>query len=309
MIQMNDTDSPLRAIALMGATGTGKSSLAMSLAASTGTCIVACDSMQVYRQLDIGTAKPSASDQAQVRHALIDLMDLPAVFSAAAWALAAQQVILKENSAGRIPIICGGTGFYLRALLQGMADIPAVDESIRQRIMQHYQQSGSEAMHQALQKVDPVLAAQLDIGDSQRVVRALSVFEATAIPLSVWQQQQRHPVSLHCPVMVLQKPREQLRHDLAVRFHSMLDSGWLDEVKMLADTATDDGHPSMRAVGYRQLLEYLAGSCELETAINNGITATRRFAKRQTTWFRHQIPGAEAGSEKELKEYFFQCMN
>jgi len=295
--------SPLRALALVGATGTGKSALALRWAERTGNCIISCDSMQVYRGLNIGTAKATADEQARVRHALIDVIDLPYLFSAAQWADAARYCIAEENNAGRVPIICGGTGFYLRTLLSGIASIPNVEDDIRQRLNQRLHTEGHAALFAYLQQVDTVTAGLLSQGDSQRVLRALSVFEATGIPLSIWQQQSPTIPTLHCPLLWLQKPRPQLRDDVAVRFHQMMAVGWLDEVQYLKATGCDSSHPAMRAVGYRQLLEYLAGSYDKNTAIQQGITATRRYAKRQETWFRHQLHADVAGTAAIIEEY------
>jgi len=293
----------LHAIALVGATGTGKSALALRWAERTGNAMISCDSMQVYRNLDIGTAKASATERQRVPHYLIDTVELPHICSAAEWAEAARLSIQQENEAGRTPIICGGTGFYLRTLLSGIADIPAVDEAIRQRLNTRLQQDGHAALHAALQAVDPALAQQLAVADSQRVLRALSVFEATGVPLSHWQQQKSVSAAIDCPILVLQKPRPQLRQDIAQRFHHMMEQGWLKEVQWLAGTACTESHPAMRAVGYRQLLQHLDGTYSLDEAIEQGITATRRYAKRQETWFRHQLEAVAMGSATTLEDY------
>ncbi len=295
--------APLTAIALMGATGTGKSSLALRWAAQTGNCIIACDSMQVYQGLNIGTAKATTAEQANARHALIDCVALPYSYSTADWAKAARVCIASENEAGRTPLICGGTGLYLRTLLSGIADIPSIESSIRERLNDRLNIEGQAAMHAMLQQVDASIAAQLAVGDSQRVLRALSVFEATGVPLSVWQQKKNTAPAIHCTVFWLQKPRPQLREDLAVRFHRMIDLGWLDEVRMLKDSPCDNMHPAKRAVGYRQWLDYLAGTCDEATAIADGITATRRYAKRQETWFRHQLDADIVGDTTVIEDY------
>jgi len=297
------TTAPLTAIALMGATGTGKSSLALRWATQTGACIIACDSMQVYQGLNIGTAKATAAEQAAARHALIDCVALPAIYSTADWANAARACIASENAAGRIPLICGGTGLYLRTLLSGIADIPPIDAAIKERLNAQWNEEGCAAMHALLQQRDPTIAAQLAVGDSQRILRALSVVEATGVPLSVWQQKKQTAPAIACTVLWLQKPRPQLREDLAVRFHQMIDLGWLDEVQRLKDSRCNDAHPAKRAVGYRQWLDYLAGICDEATAIADGITATRRYAKRQETWFRHQLDADITGDTAVIEDY------
>ena len=295
----------LRAHVLIGATGSGKSALAMRWAEATGNSIISCDSMQVYRGLDIGTAKPSQAEQQAVPHALIDVVDLPAVYSAADWARAATCCIQQENAAGRIPLICGGTGFYLRALLQGFSDIPDIPAAIRQELETRLQEEGREALHAELQTVDPTISQRIGVTDTQRLLRALGIWKATARPLSSWQAQPATGVQLQGKRMWLQKPRQQLRQDIAERFMQMIDAGWLNEVRWLQAQQIPQQHPAMRAVGYRQLLQHVQGECSLETAIEQGITATRRYAKRQNTWFRHQLSCDMSGNAAEVETYLW----
>jgi len=316
--------SPLHAIALMGATGTGKSALAMHLAKELGASIISCDSMQVYRGLDIGTAKPGVAEQKAVPHLLIDCVTLPCVYSAAQWARDAASIIRQENEAGRTPLIVGGTGLYLRALLDGFSDIPPEDAGVRRRLEEELGSAGIQAMHQRLALCDSETAARLSPNDTQRIMRALAVCETTGRPLSEWQKrgqvlfrasvsrnsagsdkcakQDLTPLCVDCPVFVLECERDTLRIRLGERFHAMMEAGWLDEVRWLAGLNLPDAHPVMRAVGYRQLRKYVRGGCTLEEAINDGITATRRYAKRQATWFRHQAPDAIWGNVDELHD-------
>jgi tRNA dimethylallyltransferase len=281
----------VRAIALMGATGVGKSALALALAGRTGNAIISCDSMQVYRGLDIGTAKPSCDEQAKVVHYLIDCADIHEVYSAARWAMEAREAILAENAASRVPLICGGTGLYLKALLSGLADIPPEDADVRKALTAELAASGVAAMHARLAKVDAETAARLHTTDTQRIMRALAVFHTTGRPLSVWHAETADGEPIDCSVFVLELPRDVLRDRLALRFRAMIGAGWLDEVHWLADQGLADTHPAMRAVGYRQLLAVVRGEVTLEEGIRAGITATRRYAKRQDTWFRGQVQG------------------
>lgn len=290
----------LKAVALAGATGTGKSALALQIAEETGTSIISCDSMQVYRGLDIGTAKPSSKERALVRHFMIDMIDVSEVCSAAHWAEEAATVIAQENEAGRVPLVVGGTGMYLRALLEGFADIPEEKEGVRARFEWIQKEHGTPYLHGLLQKVDSATAGRLEQGDTQRIMRALCVYESSGVPLSQWQQQASSAPEVDCPLFVLDVPRELLRERIAKRFSQMMDAGWLDETRWLLSQNLADTHPAMRAVGYRQLIEHLQGECSLEEAVQNGITATRRFAKRQNTWFRNQTPDAVTGSAQEL---------
>ncbi len=296
------TNINLRAVALVGPTGAGKSALAMALAEGAKTSIICCDSMQLYRGLDIGTAKPTEAERATITHFLVDCCKLPDFYSAARWAEEARETIRSENSQGRIPLIVGGTGFYLKALLEGFADIPAEDDAVREKLELLQREGGTKTLYERLQQSDEEMAARLDPSDSQRIMRALSVLESTGRSLAEWQSDVSESVSdIECPIFILDVERELLRKRLAARFHAMMDAGWLDEVKWLASLKLPDTHPAMRAVGYRQLLDHLKGSLSLEQAVTDGITATRRYAKRQVTWFNHQAPDALHGSHALLE--------
>jgi len=296
---------PLKAVALMGATGTGKSALAMDLASKHNSCIISCDSMQVYRGLDIGTAKPSQDEQQQVRHALIDCADVNEIWSAQIWADAARVKIKAENEQGKVPIIVGGTGMYLKALLEGFAPVPLEKEGVREKFEAAQAEKGIAYLYGQLENVDKVLAERLKPQDSQRIIRGLSVFESTGVPLSVWQQKQQisqaeQKNKLECPVFVLELEREILRERLATRCKMMMGQGWLQEVQWLHEQDLASTHPVMRAVGYRQLMLHVWGETTLDTALTDAITATRRYAKRQRTWFKNQTPHALRGEGKDL---------
>jgi len=292
--------SGLHAVALMGATGTGKSALAQPLAAARDCMIIACDSMQVYRGLDIGTAKPTAAELALVPHGMVNCCDLPDHYSAARWADEARECIRAENARGKTPLIVGGTGLYLPALLEGFADIPPEDPLVRPCFESMHWLDGTEPLYALLQEKDPVIAAQLKPADSQSILRALVVEESTGTPLSSWQQQASNVEPVACPVFVLDVARDCLRQRIAERFDTMMAQGWLDEVRWLASLALPETHPAMRAVGYRHLLNHLQGDCTLDEAVQSGITATRRYAKRQVTWFVHQTPTAVHGDAEHL---------
>ena len=285
----------------MGPTGVGKSALALGLAEACGAPILCCDSMQVYRGLDIGTAKPTRKERARVRHLLLDCCELPDTFSAARWARLAHEAIRAENAAGRIPLIVGGTGLYLRALTEGLAEIPPEGESVRRRLAEEAKRLGTPALHARLARLDAETATRLSPNDTQRVLRALGVTETTGRPFSDWLRTARKASArIHCPVFVLEMPRETLRERIAARFAAMMDAGWLEETRWLASLELPEAHPAVRAVGYRQLLAYQRGACTLEEAVRDGITATRRYAKRQMTWFAHQTPEATRGDAEQL---------
>jgi tRNA dimethylallyltransferase len=194
---------------------------------------------------------------------------------------------------------------YLKALLQGFAEVPAEKEGVREYFERIQADKGTAYLHQQLQSVDAALALRLEVQDSQRIIRGLSVFKSTGVPLSVWHEkqavsQQKAKERLDCPVFVLERPREELRARIAKRFGKMMDMGWLEETKWLQSLALPDTHPVMRAVGYRQLLDHLQGDCSLDEAIDKGITATRKYAKRQRTWFRNQTVDAVRGDASAL---------
>jgi tRNA dimethylallyltransferase len=293
----------------MGATGTGKSALAMAVAKTTGCSIICCDSMQLYMGLDIGTAKPSRDEQDEVPHFMVDCCELPDLYSAARWAREARNVIARENESGRVPLIVGGTGLYLRALIEGLAEIPDEMSEIRGKLDRLQEEAGTEALYRLLQHKDAEMAARLKAGDSQRIKRALCVIESTGKSLAAWQAEAGVGHSdIECPVFVLDMPRQQLRQKLAQRFHAMMRAGWLDEVRWLDAKVIPDAHPARRAVGYRQLLKHLAEKLPLEKAVNDGITATRRYAKRQVTWFAHQTPEAVHGDVDILRKLLLEAV-
>ncbi len=291
----------MNAVALMGATGTGKSDLSMRIAEEFDTSIVCCDSMQVYRGLDIGTAKASPEEQSRVPHAMLDCCALSDSFSAARWAAHVVTVIQQENQSGRIPLIVGGTGLYLKALTEGLSNIPSERAGVRKKFQVIEETYGTAALYRILQEQDPDMAERLKPGDTQRIMRALCVFESTGKSLSAWQARglENRP-DIHCPIFVMDMPREALRQRIACRFQSMLDVGWMEEIQWLDSLCLPDEHPAMRAVGYRQLLAHVRGKSSLPEAMDAGITATRRYAKRQHTWFAHQTPSAVWGNAAQL---------
>jgi len=298
-----------RAIALMGATGTGKSALGIGLAQASQNVIISCDSMQLYRGLDIGTAKVTPEEQAGVPHFLLDCTEIQDVWSAQRWADEALAIIKAENQAGRTPIIVGGTGMYLRALLEGFADIPAIDECIRNELLALQTKHGTPYLHAMLAQCDADLAARLHPTDSQRIMRGLCVFQSTGKALSQWHAEQvaRHE-PIDCPIFVLEVERKLLCDRLDARIDGMMQQGWLEEVRWLDAQQPPQLHPALRAVGYRQLLDYIHADNNsdisdmdaLANAVRDAKTATRRYAKRQVTWFKNQTPNAEKGDAEQL---------
>jgi tRNA dimethylallyltransferase len=280
-----------RAILLMGPTGSGKSDLGVRLAETLPLDIVSVDSALVYRGMDIGTAKPTAAMRERVAHHLIDIRDPAENYSAGEFTRDAFHAMQDIWRRGRQPLLVGGTMLYFHALSHGIADLPAADHEVRAGIELQAATSGWTALHRELERVDPAAAARIHVNDPQRIQRALEVYRLTGETITRLQQKR---MSVFDDVEVTEfvvAPLE--RHDLhtriEMRFGAMLDAGLLAEVRMLFERSDLSAeHPSMRAVGYRQLWRHLAGQCVLDEAVKQAIAATRQLAKRQLTWLRRR---------------------
>jgi tRNA dimethylallyltransferase len=275
-------------ILLMGPTATGKSALALELAEAFGGEIVSVDSAQVFRGMDIGTAKPDRATRERVPHHLIDVVDPVEAYSAARFAADASAAIGSIRARGRLPILAGGTMLYFKALTEGLSDLPGADWSIRAGIDREAAARGWPALHAELSRVDPAAAARLAPQDAQRIQRALEVYRATGVPLSV-QQGRRVAATLEgaLPIALMPEDRARLHEAIAQRFDAMLASGLVDELAALKRRyALSAGLPSMRAVGYRQAWRFLDGALDRAGLRAAGIAATRQLAKRQLTWLR-----------------------
>jgi tRNA dimethylallyltransferase len=278
-----------RAVLLMGPTGSGKSELALHLAEALPLEIVSVDSALVYRGMDIGTAKPSAAVRAQVPHHLIDIRDAAESYSAGEFTRDAWHAMQDIWRRGRQPLLVGGTMLYFHALSHGIAQLPAADPELRAEIEREAASLGWAALHRELVRVDPDAAARIHVNDPQRIQRALEVHRLTGATITELQLR-RMSVFADIDVaefVVAPLERSDLHTRIKVRFGAMLDAGLLSEVRTLYERS-DLGaeHPSMRAVGYRQLWRHLAGQCALDEAENQAIAATRQLAKRQLTWLR-----------------------
>jgi len=275
-------------ILLMGPTAAGKSALALELADAFGGEIVSVDSAQVYRGMDIGTAKPDRVTRERVPHHLIDIVDPTAAYSAARFAADANVAIDAIRARGRVPIVAGGTMLYFKALTDGLSDLPGADESIRAEIDRDAAARGWPALHADLARVDPATAARLAPGDAQRIQRALEVYRATGTPLSARQGRRvAPPIADALPIALMPSDRARLHEAIAQRFDAMLAAGLVDELAALRrrfDLRPE--LPSMRAVGYRQAWRYLDGTIDRAGFRAAGIAATRQLAKRQITWLR-----------------------
>jgi tRNA dimethylallyltransferase len=287
------------AIFLMGPTASGKTDLALELARALPCELISVDSALVYRGMDIGTAKPSKELLAEVPHRLVDIRDPAEAYSAAEFRADALAAMAEISARGRIPLLVGGSMLYYRALLDGLADMPAADPAIRAELEARAASEGLEALHRQLAEVDPLSAARIHRNDPQRLVRALEVYLASGSSMTEHRQRQaaRNPVLdasgrpqlpytvAHLAIAPAQ--RQQLHERIARRFHGMLEQGFIDEVEILhRRTDLHAGLPSMRAVGYRQAWEYLDGGLNRDEMTERGIIATRQLAKRQFTWLR-----------------------
>jgi len=283
-------------ILLLGPTASGKSALAMALAERLPLEIVSIDSAQVYRGLDIGTAKPSAEERARVAHHLIDIVEPEDVYSAARFAADAAGRIADIEARGRLPLLVGGTMLYAKALIEGLHDLPPADPELRQAIERDAAHLGWPALHRRLAEVDPATAARLAPLDAQRIQRALEIHGSTGRPLSDWLAEGRRQSAIGrqgvrpSTVIALEpSDRAVLHRRIDTRFRTMIEQGLIEEVRRLRERpglAPDS--PAMRSVGYRQIREWLdAGSPDpVNRLIERGIAATRQLAKRQLTWLR-----------------------
>jgi len=279
---------PPPVVAILGPTASGKSALALDLAERLGGEILCCDSMQVYRGMDIGTAKASPDERAAIPHHLLDVVSPAEQFHAAAWAESACAIIKDTEQRERLPIIVGGTGLYYRALVRGLFDAPKADPAIRARHQADAASLGMPAMHERLRLVDPESAARILPGDLVRISRALEVFEQTGVTIS---EQRRLTTSAPAPLRIfsvlLDFDLDTLRSRIGARVEAMMSSGFLDEVRALRAAGFAPAR-SMQALGYKQLGQHLEGTLPLETAVAEIKSATSAYARRQRTWFRRE---------------------
>lgn len=262
--------------------------MALALAEETGGVIVNADSAQVYRDLPILSAAPTATERARAEHRLYGYLDAPLPCSAADWAAAARREIADIHAAGRLPILCGGTGLYLRTLLDGIAPVPEIDSEVRWRV----RNTSLEENRRRLSDLDPEAAARLKPADRARIARALEVVLSTGRPLAEWQQRREGGIAerIDLQPQILLPPRDWLYRRCDARFRAMVERGAVSEVSALLARNLDPDLPVMRGIGVREIGAYLSGETTLEQAIAAGQQATRRYAKRQYTWFAHQPP-------------------
>jgi tRNA dimethylallyltransferase len=280
-------------LAITGPTAVGKTEVALEIAGRLPVTLISMDSALVYRGMDIGTAKPAPEILQAFPHALVDIRDPAQPYSAAEFVRDADELVRQAREAGRLPILVGGTMLYLRAFREGLAELPEADPAVRAGIAADAEALGWSTLHQQLTEIDPEAAASIHPNNPQRLQRALEVYRISGRPISsFWRAQSESAFASRlggdlCVVAIVPDDRSRLQERIARRFAQMLDEGLLNEVRALrarGDLSKD--LPSMRAVGYRQVWEYLAGEFELPELVERGAAATRQLAKRQLTWLR-----------------------
>lgn len=304
---MNDT-----VIFLMGPTAGGKTALALELVERLPLEIISVDSAMVYKGLDIGTAKPAREVLETVPHRLVDICEPTEAYSAGRFRRDALAAIADIHRNGRTPLLVGGTGLYFRSLEQGFSDLPATDPALRKRLGQRLRREGSPALHEELSRIDPASAARLHPNDSQRVQRALEVYEMSGTPLSTRLTQGRLGALPQTMIKLALVPadRQRMRAQVAQRFERMLEDGLVDEVRgFYGREDMHEGLTSMRLVGYRQVWAYLAGRYDYATLRERAVIATRQLAKRQVTWLRSEknvtwFDSCKTGVTQDIIKYF-----
>ena len=274
---------------LMGPTASGKTQLACELVNHFPIEIISVDSAMIYREMNIGTAKPDAEILAKAPHHLIDIIDPPDSYSAASFCNDVDRISAHIIRQGKIPLLVGGTMMYFRALQQGLSSLPPADETVRAMLLQQANEQGWDYLHQELARVDATTAARLHPKDTQRIQRALEVFHLTSRPLSDFLKEEKQIPTYHfVNFSLIPEDRSWLHDRIAHRFEHMLQHGLIDEVEgLLQKWPLTLDNPSMRSVGYRQVLQYLQGEDDYTSLCSKGTAATRQLAKRQLTWLRH----------------------
>ena len=276
-----------KVIVFCGPTGIGKTSLSLMVAGEFNGAIVGADSMQIYKYMDVGTAKPSLAERSLVPHYMIDIIPPDVRFDAADYARQGRKAILLVREQGRVPFVVGGTGFYIKALLHGLFEAKPADAAVRQRLKADAASYGSAYMHERLAQCDPEAAARIHSNDTYRVIRALEIYEVSGKPMSEYQKAHGFADSPYEVLKIgLLIPRTQLYERIDHRVDTMIDNGLLDEVKKLLDMGFSEDLRPMQSIGYRHMMDYLKGRIPWDETIRIFKRDTRRYAKRQLTWFK-----------------------
>lgn len=295
-------------LAVVGPTASGKTSLAIRLAERLDTEIVSADSMQFYRGMEIGTGAPIAEELARARHHFVGFLDPSDDFSAGAYEVAARSVVADLNARGKTAVVVGGSGLYISALIDGLFPGPGKDETIRRRLQEEAEEGGVAGLYARLEQVDPDYANAINSNDLRRIVRALEVFEITGTPLSVLHREHREAAaSLEAVQVAIEYPRDVLYARIEARVDAMIEMGLVGEVQRLLEAGYAPHIERLRSLGYREMAAYLRGECSIEEAVELMKRNTRRYAKRQITWFRGDprvqwLPVTDATSADALVE-------
>jgi tRNA dimethylallyltransferase len=289
---MSNRAASARAVLIAGPTASGKSALALDLAEALGGTIINADSMQVYRDLAIITARPTPAEAARVSHLLYGHVDAAENYSVGRWCVDASAALAEVARAGRLPIVVGGTGLYFKILTQGLAAVPPIPSEVRTAVRGRLESEGIAPLYAELASRDPATAQRLMPGDRSRITRALEVVLATGRSLTDWHREGLQPAlaAEQAVKLFLEVDRAELYRRIDARFDAMLAAGALDEVRALALRALDPALPAMKAHGVPWLIRHLKGEIDLEEAAAEAKRDTRRYTKRQATWFRHQLP-------------------
>jgi tRNA dimethylallyltransferase len=288
--RMSEAQTSARVVLIAGPTASGKSALALALAERIGGTIINADSMQIYGDLRVITARPTSAEEARVPHLLYGHVDAAVNYSVGQYRADARAALDEVRRSGRVPILVGGTGLYFKALTAGLAAVPPIPAEIRDSVRARLAQHGAPALHAELQTRDPVAAARLSPNDRTRVARALEVVAATGRPLAEWQTEGLPAlVGADAPRVFIAPERAALYARIDARFATMIEAGALDEVRLLAARKLDPLLPAMKAHGVPWLIRHLAGEIALKEAVHHARLDTRHYAKRQFTWFRHQL--------------------
>jgi tRNA dimethylallyltransferase len=309
-MDLNSLSESRKAVFIAGPTASGKSALALELAQATGGIIINADSMQVYRDLRIITARPTPAEEALVPHRLYGHVDAAVNFSAGSWVLDAAAMLAEARAQDRLAIFAGGSGLYFKALTRGLSALPPIPPGIRMGVRARLERDGVEALHAELVQRDPVAAERLKPRDRTRIARALEVVEATGRSLTDWHRDGLPPLlpqgQFHA--LFVSPDREQLYARIDARFEAMLGAGALQEVAALGARGLDSLLPVMKAHGVPALLRHLAGEITLPEAAAIGRADTRHYAKRQFTWFRHQLPEFEWVKPEAARGWFSEVI-
>jgi tRNA dimethylallyltransferase len=302
---VNSQSKTFEAVLIAGPTASGKSALALELAQKTGGVVINADSMQVYRDLRVITARPTPEEEARVAHRLYGHVDAGVNFSAGAWVADAGRVLAEARAQNRLPIFVGGTGLYFKALTRGLSAVPPIPPEIRDGVRTRLERDGVEALHAELSRRDPASAQRLKPRDRARVARAVEVVEATGRSLTDWHREGLPPLLPRGQfrALFLEPERDALYARIDARFDAMLKAGALGEVAKLAARKLDPLLPAMKAHGVPALIRHIRGELALQQAAAIGRADTRHYAKRQFTWFRHQLPEFEWVSPEAAKEW------